>query len=439
VSNIYLKPNIGGGIKTASLKSTEDSKTATLPLPKKVVIPFTHHIGAPSAPAVSKGDHVFVGTKIASSTSFISADTHSSVSGVVSDIIELHWLDGSLRPSAVIETDGEQKPDPNITPPEISTREDFVSAVQSSGLIGLGGAGFPTHVKLAKTKQPVDTLVINAAECEPYITSDYRTIVEETDEVIEGIETVLRYTDIKKAVIGIENNKPKAIELLNNKLNGSPEIKVVPLKTIYPQGAEKVLIGRVTGRAVPSGGLPADAGTIVLNVTTVSFLSKFLKTGFPLVEKRITVDGSAIAKPGNYLLPLGYCVGELAQSLGGYIQDPDRILLGGPMMGIALSSEDFPILKTTNAVLYLTKSEVSTIPNNNCIRCGRCAYGCPVCLSPVEIDTAYENGEIDELKILSVKNCIECGCCSYNCPAGRPLTQTMKLAKALLAKVGENK
>ncbi len=261
-------------------------------------------------------------------------------------------------------------------------------------------------------------------------------MLEDTDHIIDGVKALLKWLELPKAVIAIEKNKPEAIRLLTEKAKDDSRIEIRPLKTLYPQGAEKVLIGNITGRAVPSGGLPADAGVVILNVATIATLDKFLKTGMPLVEKRITVDGKGQNNSGNYIVPIGMNISEI---LGELTEGCKRILLGGPMMGVALIGPEFPILKNTNAVLALTAEETSTIPNDSCIRCAQCADNCPMCLSPVEIDGAYQQKDAKLLGKLSVMNCIECGCCSYNCPAGRPLTQTMRLSKAEVRKAGAKK
>lgn len=427
---------MGGGAKAPHRKHTGENASVRVAPPARVTIPLTMHIGAPAECCVEKGDEVFVGTPIAKASGFVSVDTHSSVSGKVVDIADILFTDGGTRPAAVIESDGEMKADPAIAPPVIESRDDLVKAVQKSGLVGLGGAGFPTHVKLSPVEKHLDTLLINGAECEPYITSDFRTMMEDADDLVNGVKQALKWLELPKAVIAIEKNKPEAIELLTEKTKDDDRIDIFPLKTQYPQGAEKVLIGTVTKRAVPAGGLPADAGVVILNVATVTFLSKFLKTGMPLVEKRITIDGGAQKKSGNYIVPIGTNIAEL---LGDLDENCARILLGGPMMGVALYTPEFPVLKNTNAVLALLPKETATVPNDNCIRCARCAEGCPVRLSPVEIDGAYQRKDTELLHKLSVENCMECGCCSFNCPAGRPLTQTMRLGKAEIRKAGVKK
>lgn len=432
----FIKAKIGRGIKAPHRKYTQDSASVRLDVPERVTIPLTMHIGAPAKLCVEKGDMVFVGTPVAKSSGFVSVDTHSSVSGKVLEITEILFSDGTFREAVVIESDGEQNPDPSIIPPNVNNQEELVKAVQSSGLVGLGGAGFPTHVKLAKSDKPLDLLLINAAECEPYITSDYRTMLEDTDHVLNGVSTLLDLLGLPKAVIAVEKNKPEAIKILNSNIKANSNISIKSLPTLYPQGAEKVLIGNVTGRAVPTGGLPADAGVVILNVATVAMIDKFLKTGIPLVEKRITVDGKGQNKSGNYIVPIGMKISDI---LGNLEEECERILLGGPMMGIALYDPEFPVLKNTNAVLALTAAETSGISGQSCIRCGRCAYNCPMRLSPVEIDDAFEAKNAALLAKLSAMNCIECGCCSFNCPANRPLTQTMRLSKAEIRKAGEKK
>ncbi len=437
----FLKAPRLRGVNTPHRKYTGEETTGRLVAPEIVMIPITQHIGAPAEVTVKAGDEVFVGSIIAKATGFVSVPTHSSVSGVVKGISDIMFPDGSNRPTVTIESDGKFKLDPDIKPPVVESAEDLVKAVAASGLIGLGGAGFPTHVKLSppKDKPHPDYLVINGAECEPYITSDYRTMIEQGDEIFEGIMTVKKYLNIENVVIGIENNKPNAIIYLKKLFEGEKNVEVMSLKSSYPQGAEKVLIATTTGRAVPMGGLPSDAGCIVLNITTVAFIAKYLRSGIPLVSKRVTVAGGAVGAPGNYLVPIGTTIRKVFEDCSVDLDSCERILLGGPMMGIALYTKDFPVLKTTNAVLGLTSKELGHILDTPCIHCGRCADRCPMGLSPVEIELGFRRSDASECEKLFVMNCIECGCCTFTCPAKRPLTQNMRLSKNLVRKAGAKK
>lgn len=425
------------GVRVPHRKHTSECETKTLPAGERVMIPLAMHIGAPALPVVEKGQQVYVGTLIGKAASFVSANVHSSVSGTVESIEKILFPDGAYKDTVVIKNDGEDKPDPSIKPPVVNSREEFVAAVAASGLVGLGGAGFPTHVKLTPPKGAViDTIIINAAECEPYITSDYREMIESPDSVIDGLVDVMNYMGVSRAVIAIENNKPQAIKLLREKAADISGVSVKVLSSRYPQGAEKMLIANTVKRAVPIGKLPSDVGCIVLNVGSLSFIDKYLKTGMPLVRRRITVDGSAVKNPGNYFVPVGIKISDLIESCGGYVGECRELLMGGPMMGTALYTDDFPVLKNNNAILALTAKEMCELPINPCIHCGRCAEHCPMNLSPVDIALAFDAGDLAEAEKLNVMACIECGCCTYVCPAKRPLTQRMKMTKISIRKAG---
>lgn len=426
-------------IHVPHLKHTRDCETVELLRPERVTLLMSQHIGAPAQPCVEKGDKVYVGAAVGKAQGFVSADVHSSVSGEVKDIIELTTPTGARSKAVVVESDGLFEPDGEIKPPYVSDAKSLVAAIQHSGLVGLGGAGFPTHVKLSIPEgAEVDTLLINAAECEPYITSDYREMIEAPKSIVNGVRTVRDLLGLKRAIIAVEDNKPLAIEILN-RFAAYKDIEIVPLKSSYPQGAEKVLITNVTGRVVPAGKLPSDAGVIVLNVGSVSFISNYLDTGMPLVNKRLTVDGGAVAKSCNLLVPIGTAVSDVIDAAGGYLGDCARLLMGGPMMGTALYDDSFPILKNNNAILALSAKEISIPRENPCIRCGRCVDACPMSLSPADIQLAYESADIAEVNALGTMNCIECGSCTFVCPAKRSITQTMRLCKGELRKAAKKK
>ena len=418
------------GIFVKHHKNTAEEKTVSMPVPSTVTIPMSMHIGAPCEPLVKMGDLVKVGQKIGESNAPFSAPIHASVSGKVKQITEFRNAIGVTSKAVVIEADGEQAISEEVTVPVINTREDFINAVKESGVVGLGGAGFPTHIKLnPKNLEQIDTLIINAAECEPYITSDYRECMESAEDVIEGIKVVKKWLNIKNAYIGIESNKPASIKLLGELSEKEEGIDVVELKAQYPQGAEKVIIYSTTGRVVNDGQLPADAGVIVLNVTTVSFIAKYLKTGMPLVSKRLTVDGTGANKGTNVIVPLGTAMKDVFEFCGGLKEDCKKVLMGGPMMGIAVPDLDQPIVKNNNAIIALNEKDATPAEETDCIRCGKCVYACPLNLMPAALEKAYDARNAESLVAHDVNLCMNCGCCSYVCPAKRNLAQKNQLAK----------
>lgn len=419
------------GIHLSHNKSTKKCATVDFPLPKSVVIPMSQHMGTPCDCLVKKGDAVTVGQKIGDTEAFMSAPIHSSVSGIVTDIIDFLTTNGSTCKAVVIETDGLQTICPDVKPPIFTDRQSFIAAIRESGITGLGGAGFPTHVKLSfdASKTPIDTLVINGAECEPYITSDYRELVECTDDIVSGILLVQEQLGIPQCKICIENNKADAIELMKKKTADIKSIEIVALPSEYPQGAEKVIVYAATGRIIAEGELPSTQGIMVMNVSTVSQIYRYTKDGMPLVTRRITVDGDAVKKnKGNYRTPIGTRVSQIMEHCGA--EEVKKIIYGGPMMGICLYDTDQPIIKSTNAILAFRNARVSE--TTACIRCGRCVRACPVNLMPLMLEKAYAARDIDELKRLKVTLCINCGCCSYVCPAHRPLAEVNQLAKTLI-------
>jgi len=424
---------IRGGIHLEHQKNTAECETLVMPAPKTVYIPLSQHIGAPANPVVKKGDTVFVGTLIGEAGGFVSAPVHSSVSGTVTDIKDLTIGNGTLQKYIIIESDGKMEADPELKPFSVESFSDLAEAAKQCGLVGLGGAGFPTHVKLSPSKDvKIDTLVINAAECEPYITSDYRECVEGLNDVIEGVYLIKQKLGIEKVVIGVENNKPRAIELLMqvaaDHRDNDDSVKIMKLPSKYPQGAEKVIIYSATGRKLPAGKLPSDVGCIVMNVTSVATLYRFITTGMPLVAKRITVDGTAVSEPKNLIAPIGTPIKEILSFVGVDVENADRILMGGPMMGNPVVSDESVLEKRNNAILVMYDAKPQ--PQTACIRCGRCADTCPMSLYPAMVDTALRLGDKENLNSLNINYCMECGCCSYVCPAKRPLTQVMRTAKA---------
>ena len=418
-------------IRLPHFSGSADISTRKIPVPEVVAISMAQHIGVPCDPLVAVGDHVTVGQKIGDSSAFVSAPVHSSISGEVKEIKDVMNVNGRLCKTVVIASDNRMQVCGDIKPPVISSREDFIKAVRESGAIGLGGAGFPTHVKLAydRSKVNIDTLLLNGAECEPYITSDYRELIENTDAVIGGIKLIMKWMEIPRAVIGIEADKPEAIEKFTKLLAPEPSITVKKLRSSYPQGAEKVLVHSLTGRIVAEGGLPSDVGCMVMNVSTAAFIRTYIRTGMPLVKRRITVDGNIVNSPCNFFIP----VGTLLHSVVGFASlrtQPDRVILGGPMMGSCAFDPDTPLAKTNNAVLMFagTKENAETA----CIRCGRCVRACAVNLMPTELEQAYDARDAAALKRLKVDMCMNCGACSFVCPAKRSLAEKNQLAKDFL-------
>ncbi len=424
-----------GGAYLNHMKNTADSETVIMPPPETVVIPMQQHIGAPCAPTVKKGDTVYVGTLIGDSDRPVSAPIHSSVSGTVAEIKTVIMTNGAASEAVVINSDGKMTHDPEIKPFPVETEKDLAAAARKCGLVGLGGAGFPAHIKLTRKEgATLDTLIINAAECEPYITSDYRECMENTEDVMQGIYLVKKVLGFQRVFIAVEKNKPLAIEkflqMAGDKYDTDDSVKVVRLSSKYPQGAEKVLIYNVTGRRLPIGKLPADVGCVVMNVTSIATLMRFIRTGMPLVSKRLTIDGSAIKEPKNVIVPIGTSVADVVNFAGGFSEGPEKILYGGPMMGICIADINMPVLKQNNAIIAMSKAEADANEPLPCIHCGRCAAACPMSLTPARVDTAMRSADVNALRALNPQYCIECGSCSYSCPSKRPLTQQMKLAKA---------
>ena len=435
----YLSSINGGilmklhGIKVPHKKNTANCVPVRLSVPETVRIPMSMHIGKPAKVAVKRGDTVKVGQLIGEADGFISAPVHSSVSGTVAKIEEMTLSNGAKGQCVVIDTDGEQAVFEGVKPPEVHDLDSFTEAVRQSGAVGLGGAGFPTFVKLSvKDLSKLDAVVINAAECEPYITSDTRTMLDKSDDIMSGIEAVKKYLQPNRFIIGIEKNKPGAIKKMQELASQSEGVEVKVLPSSYPQGGEKVLVFNTVGKIIPKGGLPIDVGVIVINVTTLAFIGSYLKTGMPLVNKCVTVDGSAVKEPKNVIAPIGMSIADVLEQSGGTKSEVAKALYGGPMMGLAVPSLDSPILKNTNAITAMDIKEATPPKTTPCIRCGACLNHCPLRLDPREIARAYKLGSVEDLQTLHVDLCMECGCCSYICPAHRPLVQTNKLAKALL-------
>lgn len=435
---------VRGGVKVDHSKGTAELDVVRMPAPQKVTLPMQQHIGAPCIPCVKVGDIVSVGQIIGDSDKFVSAPVHASISGKVTSIGNVKLPNGNVVQGVTIESDGEMRLYEGIKPPKADTKEEFLKAIRESGLVGLGGAGFPTHVKLnVPPDKHVDTLVVNAAECEPYITVDYRECIENSWDILSGITIIKDMLKIKNVVIAVENNKPKAFEVLKNIADNSfdvrNEVKLMSLESKYPQGAEKMMVQSATGRKVPPGKLPADVGCIVMNVASVAFVARYIKTGKPLVSRSLTIAGSAIKEPKNVRVPLGTNISEIVDFCGGFTEEPQKIITGGPMMGLSIVNTDLPVIKNNNAVLAFTKKDLFTQKETDCIRCGRCAAACPMSLMPTLIERYTKSGNAEALEKAGIMVCMECGSCAYSCPAKKPLVQSMRAAKAFLREAGASK
>lgn len=428
-----------GGAHVPHHKNTSGKESVVMPPPELVMIPMTQHIGAPCVPTVKKGDHVYMGQKVGDSEAFVSSPVHASVSGTVKEIKKIMLTGGQMVDAVVIESDGKMELDPGIKPPEpIRDKKALAQAARDSGLVGLGGAGFPAHVKLnVPEDKNIDTLIVNVAECEPYVTCDHREALENGKNVLAGIYKVKEILEVHRVIIAVEDNKPDAIEALrkiadNPQLDPNDEVRVLPLKSMYPQGAEKVLVQAATGRMVPAGKLPADVGCLVMNIGSVSFLASYMKNGIPLIRKRITVDGSAVKNPMNVIVPVGTMIRDVVAFTGGYKAEPRKIIMGGPMMGVAITGDDLPVLKQNNGILAFDEREAALHTPTDCIRCGRCVAACPMKLIPTKLEKYAELGDVEMLKKLDIMTCMECGCCSFSCPAGRRIVQAIRLGKNYL-------
>lgn len=421
------------GIHVDHHKNTAGSAIVPMPVPEKVYIPMVQHIGAPCQPTVSVGDHVKVGQVIGDSEAPVCAPVHASVSGDVVSIEKFMTQMGRVDTNIVIQTDGKQETAETVVPPTVTNKQEFLRAVRASGLVGLGGAAFPTHIKYnPRNPEDVDTLIINGAECEPYITVDHMTMMAHAGDIVEGTRNTLKYLSIKRGIIAIECNKPDAIALFKDLTKDIPEIDVFELRLVYPQGAERVIIYETTGRHLIAGKLPADIGVIVSNVNSILKLQQYLDTGMPLVSKSLTVDGNLIARPQNVEVPIGTKIQEVIDFCGGTTGEPKKILFGGPMMGRAMPSADLAILKGNNAILVFDEAFSTINPETACINCGRCVRGCPMNLMPTVLAKAWDRKDLETLKDYEALSCMECGCCSYSCPARIQLSYKIKLAKAMV-------
>lgn len=396
------------------------------------IFPLQQHIGAPLDLKVAKGDTVKVGQVLADSDAFVTTPVHSSVSGVVSDIKPYLHPSGAKVTAVFIENDFSYEKCVDIHPynPDKMSKEELLKVVRDAGIVGMGGAGFPTHVKLSPPpEKKIEYLIINGAECEPYITADHRRMLEMPDMIIDGIKIALKILGLSEAYIGIETNKKDAIEIMSQKAAEAGNIKVCPLKPKYPQGAEKQLIYAITKRQVPSGGLPADAGAIVLNIDTVSQISQAFRTGMPLTKRIVTVSGDCIKEPANFEVYTGVTFQYIIDAAGGFVDDVKKLVMGGPMMGIAQYSTEVPVVKTTSSLLALSKEGGGYDDYSPCIRCGKCVDHCPMHLMPLYLSKYSVEGNLERAEEYNILDCIECGLCSYLCPGKQGPLHNIRIAK----------
>ncbi len=423
-----------GGIHPHDNKhATENVDIVKIEVPDRLIFPLQQHIGAPCEPIVAVGDEVKLGQKIAASKAFISAPIHTSVSGKVVAIEPVLHPIGTKVMAIIIENDGLDTLHDSVKPKgklEDLDPKQIINIVREAGIVGMGGAAFPTYVKLSPPPdKKIEHIIINGAECEPYLTSDHRVMLETPEEVITGLKIIMKVFGLKKGYIGIEENKQDAIKVMKEHVSKAEGIEVVVLKTKYPQGAEKQLIKVITGKEVPSGGLPADVGAVVNNIDTCTAIARAVTTGMPLTRRIVTVAGSAVKEPRNYHVRIGTPFRVLFEKSGGFIEEPAKIIMGGPMMGIAQHSIDVPVIKGTSGLLAFMEKDVALQPENACIRCGKCVQACPMNLLPLYLNAHANKDDLDKAEEYHVVDCIECGSCSYVCPSKRHLVQTIRVAK----------
>ena len=427
-----------GGVHPYDGKELSKAKPVKEFLPgKEMVYPLSQHIGAPAQPVVKKGDSVLAGQKIAEMGGFVSAPIHATVSGVVKDLKKVRNNVGAMVDAIIIENDEKYETVEFQSAKSLDalSKEEIITRIKEGGVVGMGGAGFPTHVKLSpREPEKIEYVLVNGAECEPYLTSDYRRMLEQPEWIIGGLKCMLKLFDHAKGCICIEDNKPDCIEKITEMVKDEPRIEVCTLKTKYPQGAERCLIAAVSGREINSSMLPADAGCVVDNIDTVCAVYRAVMFGEPVMDRIVTVTGDAVADPCNFNVKLGSSFADLLEAAGGLKQPAEKIISGGPMMGFAMFDYHVPVVKTSSAMLCMSKDEVSANEPTACINCGRCVSACPARLIPSRLATYSEHGQEE----LFVKNngmeCVECGCCSFTCPAKRPLTQSVRsMRKTVLA------
>lgn len=425
------KATFSGGIHPWDGKDlSKDKPIVKLNPTSEMVFPMTQHVGAPATPVVAVGDAVLVGQCIGEAGGFISANIISSVSGTVKAVEPRQTVSGASVLSVVVENDGEYK-----TVPGFGEKRDYKSLtpqeirdiIRAAGIVGMGGAGFPTHVKMTpKNPEEVDYILVNGAECEPYLTSDYREMLEEPEKLVEGLRIVLQIFPNAEGLICIEDNKPAAVAVVNELIKNDKNIRIKELKAKYPQGAERNLVYAATGRKTNSSMLPTDVGCIVQNVDTICAIYRAVAETTPLVRRVVTVSGEAIKEPQNFNVPVGTSFAELVEAAGGFVEEPKKLISGGPMMGLALYTLDVPVQKTSSALLAFVEDDVEDFESSPCIRCGRCVAACPSHLVPQKMEIAARLFDNETYEALGGLECYECGSCTYVCPAGRRLTQAFK-------------
>ena len=425
-----------GGVHPYDGKELSKEKPVRELLPgKELVYPLSQHIGAPAKPIVAKGDHVLSGQKIAEMGGFVSANIHASVSGTVKEIKKVRNNVGAMVDAIVVENDEkyETVEFQSAASLEALSKEEVLERIKEGGVVGMGGAGFPTHVKLApKEPEKIEYIIANCAECEPYLTSDYRRMLEQPEWIIGGLKCILKLFDNAKGYICIEDNKPDCISKLTEMVKDEPKIEVKTLKTKYPQGAERCLIYAVSGREINSSMLPADAGCVVDNIDTVCAVYRAVMAGEPVMDRIVTVTGEAVADPCNFKAKMGMSFAELLEAAGGLKQPAKKIVSGGPMMGFAMFDYHVPVVKTSSAMLCMTEDDISEKEPTACINCGRCVNACPARLVPSRLATYSEHGQAELFEKHHGMECVECGCCSFVCPAKRPLTQSMRSMRKMV-------
>ncbi len=434
-----------GGVHPAENKFSADQAIEVLELPKQVAIPIAQSLGAPSKAVVKKGDEVKVGQVIAKGEAFISSNIHSSVSGKVLKVDEIMDQSGYRRPAVIITVNGDEWDESIDRSEELKTdinlsKEDIIKRIHEMGIVGLGGATFPSHVKLMiPDGKKAEILIINGVECEPYLTADHRLMLEKADEMMIGIQILMKGLEVDKAIIGVENNKPDAIAHLKNLCAKYSGISIEALKVQYPQGGEKQLIDACLGRQVPSGKLPIEVGAVVNNVGTAFAVYEAVQKNKPLIERVVTITGKSLKQPGNYMVRIGTSVNELIEKAGGLPEDTAKVVSGGPMMGKALNAVDVPVVKGTSGILLFKEEEARRVEPTNCIRCAKCITVCPMGLEPILIAQYAENEMFENVENERAMDCIECGSCQYTCPAARPLLDYIRLGKFKVGQIIRNR
>lgn len=424
-----------GGVHVPHYKGlTEKTPLKRAKEPELVTIPLQQHIGAPCEPLVKVGETVKVGQKIGQAEAFVSAPVHSSVSGTVKKIAPMMSPTGMTVNCITIESDGNNelhegvvKPDKNL---DSMNQKEVLEIIKNAGITGMGGAGFPTHVKLSPPpEKEIDTIILNGAECEPYLTADHRLMVERPEMVVLGLKAIMKAVGVDKGFVAVENNKPDAIKALRKVSKNEANIEVVSLKAKFPQGDEKRIINAVTGREVPSGGLPMDVGVVVDNVGTANAIAEAVEEGKPLFERIATITGKGVKKPQNLIVKIGTSFKEIIEQCGGFNGTPGKIVMGGPMMGLSQYTLEVPVIKGTSGILILSEEEAKPGPVQPCIKCGKCLEVCPVNLQPLYISKFSLNRKYDRAEEFHALDCIECGSCSFICPSKRPLVESIRVAK----------